>query len=112
MKTKTKKINNKSKIKKAKTEFVEFNPLNKAAEAAVYFGFTPTKNLQVTKDDISKSNSLKDSWTKSNSDLPWMFSQSFVEERASLLRKYNEENLISVPQPVMIVHEGNKFNRR
>ncbi len=112
-KKKIKKQNKKIKVnKKPKVEFVEFIPLNKAAEAAVYFGFTPAKALQVTKDDISKANSLKDSWTRANSDLPWMFSSDFAEERASLLRKFTEENMISLPQPVMIVHEGETIKER
>ncbi len=66
-------------------------PLNKLAEAALYYGFTPTKSLSVTKDDVRKASALKDAWSRNASGLPWLFSQVFIEERIALLREYLEK---------------------
>ncbi len=105
-----KKSHKKSKIKKA--EFVNFLPVNKSAEAALYFGFTPTKNISISKDDVRKASSLKESWTKNVADMPWLFSQDFVEERIAMLREYSEKNLSSLPQPIMFVHETDIIKER
>ncbi len=106
-KSKSKKIN-----KKPRAEFVNFFPINKSAEAALYFGFTPTKSLQITKDDVHKASSLKESWTKNISDMPWLFSQDFAEERIALLREYAEKNLSSQAQPIMFIHETEIIKER
>jgi len=105
---KSKKTNKSKRSKKQhrkEHEFVNFLPIQKIAEAALYYGFLPTKPLQVSKDDVSKAASLKESWTKNPSGLSWLFSQDFIEERASLFRHHAEKNFLALPQPVMLVHE-------
>ena len=111
---KTKKVKRikKSKSKSKKVSYTNFLPINKMAEASLYFGFTPTKPLQITKDDVHKASSLKDAYTKNVSGLPWTFSQVFAEERIALLREYLEKNLSSLPQPVMLVHESDIIKER
>ncbi len=110
MKKKNKKVLKKKSV--LKKEFAQFFPLNKAAEAALYFGFTPIRSIQITKDDVHKASSLKDSWTKNPQGLPWLFSQVFAEERIALIREYTEKNLISQPQPIMFVHESDLIKER
>ncbi len=113
MKKKTVKKSRANKNRKPKeATHIEFLPLNKMAEAAVYFGFTSTKPTVVTKDDVHKASSLKDSYSKNVSNLPWIFSQVFAEERVALLREYLEKNLSSLPQPVMLVHESDLIKER
>jgi histidyl-tRNA synthetase len=107
---KTKK--SKKKTASKKTNYVSFLPINKMAEAAIYFGFTSTKPMQITKDDVHKASSLKDSYLKNASGLPWLFSQLFVEERIALLREYLEKNLSSLPHPIMLVHESDIIKER
>ena len=101
------------KVQKGKetSKFVEFLPINKSAEAALYYGFTPIKNLQISKDDINKVSSLKDNFSKSN-ELSWIFSQTFAEERASLIRDYIEKEMSSLSQPVMLIHESTNIKER
>ncbi len=111
MKKKTKKVIKKTKGK-PKAEFVNFLPFNKIAEAALYYGFTPAKHFQISKDDVKKASSLKDSWTKNCAGMPWLFSQTFAEERIALLREYVEDNMLSLPQPVMLVHESETIKER
>lgn len=98
--------------KKKRSEFVNFHPLNKVAEAALYYGFTPTKPLEITKDDMRKASSLKESFARNPSDMPWLFSQDFVAERIALLREYTEKNFSSFPQPLMFIHESDIIKER
>lgn len=100
------------KNKKKESNYINFLPINKIAKAAIYFGFTPTKPIQITKDDVHKASSLKDSYIRNVSDLPWIFSQVFAEERVALLREYLEKNLSSLPQPIMLVHESDVIKER
>src|SRR5690349_9717996 len=101
------------KSKKPKEQnFVTFTPISKAAEAALYFGFTPARSIQVKKEDVQKAAALKESWAKNHPGIPWFFSQPFVEERISLLREYVEKDHASLPQPVMIVHETDIIKER
>lgn len=110
-KTKTTKKHTK-KSENKKVSYVNFLPINKMAEAALYFGFTSTKPLQITKDDVHKASSLKDAYSKNVSGLPWIFSQVFAEERVALLREYLEKDLSSFPQPVMLIHESDIIKER
>ena len=107
---KQKKVKNKKSA--PKNEFVSFLPFNKTADAALYFGFTPIKNFSIAKDDVQKANSLKESWAKNCAGMPWLFSQTFVEERIALLREYIEQKLISQPQPLMFAHETELIKER
>lgn len=111
---KTKPTKKKVSVRKSKKEskHIEFLPINKIAEAALYFGFDSTKPIQVTKDDVHKASALKDTYSKNVAGLPWIFSQVFAEERAALLREYVEKNLSSLPQPVMLVHESDIIKER
>ena len=110
-----KKIKRSKKSKKNKnkeSDHIHFLPINKMAEAALYFGFTSIKPVQVIKDDVHKASTLKDAYAKNASGLPWMFSQVFAEERIALLREYLEKNLSSLPQPVMLIHESDIIKER
>jgi histidyl-tRNA synthetase len=110
-KSKAKKSSGK-KSKNKETNFIQFLPINKAAEAALYYGFTPTKPVKITKDDTQKASSLKDSGSKNHSGLHWLFTQMFAEERIALLRDFIEKNLSSQPQPIMLVHETDIIKER
>lgn len=98
--------------KKKKSEHTNFLPINKMAEAALYFGFNSTNPLKITKDDIKKASTLKDAYTKNVSGLPWIYSQAFAEERTALLREYLEKDLSSLPHPIMLVHETENIKER
>ncbi|MFA6797286.1 MAG: His/Gly/Thr/Pro-type tRNA ligase C-terminal domain-containing protein [Candidatus Paceibacterota bacterium] len=109
--TKDKKVEKKIRKEKKSSKFIEFFPINKNAEAALYYGFTPIKNIQITKEDINKILPLKDSFSRNN-DLSWIFSQTFAEERASLLREYINKEMSSLSQPVMLIHESTNIKER
>lgn len=94
------------------SNFITFLPINKVAEAALYYGFTPTKPVKVIKEDVQKASSLKDTGSKNHAGLHWLFSQVFAEERISLLRDYIEKELSTLPQPVMLMHETDIIKER
>lgn len=108
--------NKKTKVRKnnrnKESNHINFLPINKMAESALYFGFNSIKPIQITKDDVHKASALKDAYTKNVAGLPWIFSQVFAEERIALLREYLEKNLSSFPQPVMLVHESDTIKER
>ncbi|MFA5934614.1 MAG: His/Gly/Thr/Pro-type tRNA ligase C-terminal domain-containing protein [Candidatus Paceibacterota bacterium] len=108
---KDKKAEKKLKKEKDSSKFIEFLPINKNSEAVIYYGFTPIKNLQISKEDINKVSPLKDSFSKNN-DLSWIFSQTFAEERASLIRWYIENEMSSQSQPIMLMHESTNIKER
>ena len=112
MKQKKTKAAKKSSKRPKGLDFMTFMPINKAAEAALYYGFNTTKPSSVSKDDAHKASALKDSWTKNPANMHWLFSQAFVEERIAMLRDYLEKNLSALPQPVMLAHESEVIKER
>ena len=98
--------------KSAEPKFINFTPIDKAVEAAVYYGFTPIKHPKPNKEDAVRIASLKESWAKSCAEMPWVFSQEFAEERAALLREYFEQEMNTLPQPVMLVYESETGKER
>jgi len=109
---KTKKTKSVKKATKKENEYLNFLPINKSAEAALYYGFDTTKPIRISKDDVHKASALKDTWTKNPQNAHWLFSQTFVEERIALLREYLEKNLTTLPQPVLITHESETIKER
>lgn len=104
---------NKIKRKGSKgNDFINFLPMQKIAEAALYYGFTPTKPMQISKDDVTKAAALKESWAKNPSGTHWLFSQDFIEERIALFRHHAEKAMHALPQPVMLMHETSIVKER
>jgi len=106
MKTKQKKVSNKE------SSVVNFMPIDKNIEASLYYGFTPIKSPVPNKEDIKKSAGLKESWARNCTGMPWFFSKEFSEERVALLREYYENNMNSLPQPLMYIYESNSKKER
>ncbi|MGB8815717.1 MAG: His/Gly/Thr/Pro-type tRNA ligase C-terminal domain-containing protein [Minisyncoccia bacterium] len=109
MKKNNKKIN--SKISNGGQKFVNFHPIDEDFLSAIYYGFTTTKVSEVTKEDKAKTSSLKENWAKAHKDLHWLFSENFVEERASFLRHFTD-NMVGIPQPATIAYESNNLEQR
>jgi histidyl-tRNA synthetase len=105
----TKKIKTK---KQKDSKYINFKPIEKSMEAAIYYGFSPSDAPKTSKEDAQKVASLKETWAKCCSNMPWLFSQEFAEERAALLREFHEKNMLSQPQPVMIAYESNSKKER
>ncbi|MFA6227181.1 MAG: His/Gly/Thr/Pro-type tRNA ligase C-terminal domain-containing protein [Candidatus Paceibacterota bacterium] len=96
----------------AESKFINFTPIDKAVEAAIYYGFTPTKHPKANKEDLVRISALKESWAKSCAEMPWVFSTEFAEERAAFLREYFEQSMNILPQPVMLVYESETGKER
>jgi len=98
----------KKKIGKKETKFISFFPIEENLNALLYYGFTTTSCPKISKEDTDRAEHIKDSWMNNPKDLPWIFSTEFAEERASVLRKYSEENMQNLPQPILLAFETNK----
>ncbi len=89
-------------------KFINFFPIEENLNALLYYGFTTSSAPKISKEDTEKALKIKDSWMNDPEGLPWIFSTEFAEERVALLRKYSEENLQNLPQPVLLAYETNK----
>jgi len=91
------------KIKKNQNDhkFTNFDNLDKIGEIPVYYGFLPHKSPDIKKIDVDQAKNLLDGDyidddNSSNAKLPL-----HVEEKIALLRMYTEDDMHSMPQPVM-----------
>jgi histidyl-tRNA synthetase len=84
------------------SKFINYENLDKIGEIAVYYGFTPHKSPSITKIDLDAVKDIVDGdyiddETDSHNRLAL-----HVEEKMALIRMYNEENMHTEPQPVML----------
>lgn len=102
-------------------KYIPHDNLDKIGEIPVYYGFAPHKSPDIKKSDLDLAKSLLEGDyieddEKSNTKLPL-----HVEEKVALLRMYTENEMYTLPQPVMfyfkepfkgsIKKTGNGFNR-
>lgn len=81
--------------------YIEYRNVDPAVETALYYGFTPLPSpLIITRDDCEKARALGDE-EKSH---PFSISPS-LEEKAALLRYYEEKKWGDGPQPAMFCAE-------
>lgn len=111
----------KSKKNPAEQKYTQYKNLDKIGEIPIYYGFVPHESPQIKKVDLDQAKSLLegdfiDSEKDKQIKLPL-----HVEEKVSLLRMYTENNMHTLPQPVMFyfkepfkgsIKKGNSgFNR-
>jgi len=81
-------------------KYISYDHLDKIGDIAIYYGFTPRQSPSIKKSDIDQSKALLDGDYIDDEDrhsrLPL-----HVEEKIALLRMYQEENLHTLPQPVL-----------
>ncbi len=84
------------------SKFLAHEHLDKIGEIPVYYGFMPMKSPSITKIDLDAAKDIIDSdyvddETESHKRLPL-----HVEEKIALIRMYQEQDLVSLQQPVML----------
>ncbi|MEI6304569.1 MAG: His/Gly/Thr/Pro-type tRNA ligase C-terminal domain-containing protein [Candidatus Taylorbacteria bacterium] len=87
---------------KSNQKFVTHNHLDKIGEVAVYYGFTPTKSPCIIKSDMDAAKDILESdyiddETEKHGRLPL-----HAEEKISVMRMYQELEMYSMSQPVML----------
>lgn len=90
-----------------KNNFIEFKNIDKAAETAFYYGFTPSERPSIKQIDID--NAIKIFEEKVGHHLHNGESRPLEiipEEKSSLLRNYTDKNLIAEPQPIMLSYKN------
>ena len=101
--------------KPIQNKYIKHNNLDKIGEIPLYYGFFPHESPEIKKIDIDNARNLLDGdfidniEDKEKSILPL-----HVEEKIALLRKYNEENMQNMNQPVMIYFKDSfkTFNKK
>lgn len=82
-------------------KYTSYDHLDKVGEVAVYYGFTPEQSPGIKKSDIDLAKNLFDGDyiddEEAGGRLPL-----HVEEKIALLRMYQERNLYSLSQPVLM----------
>jgi histidyl-tRNA synthetase len=93
---------NPSKRNEKSPKFITYEHLDKIGEIAVYYGFVPMKSPNVSKTDVAAAKDLLENEAPhDNNDYPGNLS-FHAEEKVALIRMYNEENMHTLPQPVML----------
>lgn len=81
---------------------ITYEHLDKIGEVSLYYGFVPSKSPSVSKNDIDAAKDiLENDYVEDKNDehghLPL-----HVEEKIALVRMYEEKNMHTLPQPVML----------
>ncbi len=90
-------------IKKvSENKYVEYNHLDKIGETSIYYGFTPHQSPEIKKADLDLAKSLLDGDSIDGDEEALLKLPLHVEEKIALLRMFHEENMHTLPQPVML----------
>ncbi len=83
-------------------KYISYEHLDKIGEIAVYYGFTPRQSPTIKKVDLDRVKNLLDGDYIDDEEEGKAHLPLHVEEKVTLLRMYQEENLYSLSQPVML----------
>ncbi len=105
-------MRDKTKEKYSEEASYALKDLDKAAEVALFYGFTPIKSLRVNKEDLDKADTFREEKriTENRNDI---FPQP--EEKISLLRTCLQWNLFERELPIMIYYKrplGGSLDRK
>lgn len=90
---------------KRESKFIKFKNIDKATEAAVYYGFTPIEKPIIEKVDKDNAKNLIEGESMSKDYIVSYPLEISLEEKIYLLRHYAEDNLIAEPQPIMFSYK-------
>lgn len=84
------------------SKYINYENLDKIGEVAIYYGFTPHQSPDIKKIDLDYAKNLLsgdyiDDEEEIKAHLPL-----HVEEKIALLRMYSENNMHTLPQPIML----------
>jgi histidyl-tRNA synthetase len=97
-------------VKKTSREskYVTYKHLDKGAEIAIYYGFTPHETPEIKKSDLDHARTLLEGdFIEDDEDGNPTLLPLHAEEKVAILRTYTEKNMIALPQPVMLYFRGN-----
>lgn len=92
----------KEKKKPAENKTTEYNHLDKIGEIAVYYGFSPEESPVIKKIDLDNARTLLEGDYIGDEEDARAHLPLHVEEKIALLRMYQEKNMYSLSQPVML----------
>jgi histidyl-tRNA synthetase len=101
-------------------KFTNYDHLDKIGEIPIYYGFMPHQSPDINKLDLDHAKNLLEGDFIDDEDGNETRLPLHVEEKIALLRMYTENNMQSLPQPMMFyfkepfkgsIKKGSKFNR-
>lgn len=105
VRTKTRAAARRKRKPAAKTEYLDFAHLDRAAETALYYGFTPLPApLVITKEDRELARSCGE--TEAHEGVRETAFAPFIEQKAALLRWCLKKGIADGPLPVLFYSEG------
>ena len=87
--------------KKPENKFIAYENLDKIGEIPIYYGFMPHKSPEIKKIDLDHAKSLLEGDFIEDEEDGKARLPLHVEEKVALLRMYTEDNMHTLPQPVM-----------
>lgn len=87
-------------------KFIEFKNMDKAAEAAFYYGFIPVEQPAIKQIDTDNAIKIFEEKTGHSHEGESRPLEIALKEKNSLLRNYAEKNLIAEPQPIMLSYKN------
>lgn len=83
-------------------KYQQYDHLDKVGEIAIYYGFLPEESPLIKKIDIDLARSMLEGDFAGDDSESHMHLPLHVEEKVALLRMYQEKNMYSLSQPVML----------
>lgn len=91
----------KNKKEDSEQKFIQYEHLDRIGEIPVYYGFVPHRSPEIKKPDLDHAKSLLDGDYIDDEESSKFHLPLHVEEKIALLRMYTENNMHTLPQPVM-----------
>jgi histidyl-tRNA synthetase len=89
------------------SKYITYKNLDRGAEIALYYGFSPESTPEIKKSDLDNARSLFDcDFIEEGEEGNPSVLPLHAEEKVAILRTYTEKNMIALPQPVMLYFKG------
>lgn len=93
------------KINKKTGDYIDTSIVIKAFEPALYYGFVPLKTPHLTDADIKDAKKISEGEIVVDSEDHESGASVRLEEKIALLRMYHDQNMSSLPQPLMFLYK-------
>ncbi len=93
------------KINKKTGDYIDVNIVTKAFEPALYYGFVPLQTPRLTDEDIKDAKKISEGEIVVDSEDHESGASVRLEEKIALLRMYHDQNMSSLPQPLMFLYK-------
>ena len=93
------------KKKSTKESIIELSGIDKPFYESLFYGFMPVKSAHIKNEDIALGKKLSDGQIITDCDNHESGAYMRIEEKIALLREYDEFEMQSLSQPVMLAYK-------